>query len=113
MRPPRKQSDKWYKSKRWARLRKAQLARHPYCQCPHHDGKKLRADHPDFGRPVVDHITPHREDPRLFWDARNLQSMTKACHDKYKQSAERGGAGFLSGCDEHGWPLSKEHEWHG
>lgn len=100
-----KQSKRWYRSKRWQRLRQAQLSQHPYCQCPHHKGQKIPAE-------VVDHKEPHREDPKLFWDPRNLQSMTKVCHDRYKQSQEKGGAGFMQGCDEHGWPLSKEHSWY-
>lgn len=86
-------------------MRLAQLARHPFCQCPHHEGQKVKAD-------TVDHKTPHRGNERLFFDANNLQSMTKQCHDKFKQSQEKGGAGFLQGCDENGWPLSKEHEWY-
>jgi 5-methylcytosine-specific restriction endonuclease McrA len=60
---------------------------------------------------VVDHIEPHRGDRRLFWNTSNLQSMTKVCHDRFKQSQEKGGAGFLVGCDEDGWPLSEDHPW--
>lgn len=96
---------RWYKTARWKRLRAAHLARNPYCQCPHHDGQKIPAN-------TVDHHEPHRGDARLFWNPGNLRSMTKPCHDAWKQSQERGGAGFLSGCDERGWPLSEEHGWH-
>ena len=108
----RKQSERWYKSARWQRMRKAQLQQHPYCQCPHHDGKKLRADDSRYDGAVVDHKQAHREDPRLFWDTNNIQSMTKQCHDSFKQSAEKGGAGFLKGCDEQGFPLNSEHDWY-
>lgn len=31
---------------------------------------------------VVDHITPHRGDPGLFWDEANWQPMCKQCHDR-------------------------------
>ena len=31
---------------------------------------------------VVDHIQPHRGDPKLFWDQSNWQSLCKRCHDK-------------------------------
>ena len=31
---------------------------------------------------VVDHITPHRGNPILFWDEGNWQSLCKPCHDK-------------------------------
>jgi 5-methylcytosine-specific restriction enzyme A len=97
---------KLYKTKRWKRLRRHQLALRPYCQCPHHDGQQVTAD-------TVDHIRPHRGDLRLFWDQRNLQSMTKECHDRWKQSLEKGGHGFMKGCDESGAPLSKDHHWYG
>lgn len=95
----------WYKTARWRRLRAKQLATHPYCQCPHHEGQFVPAT-------VVDHRTPHRGNAKLFWDPANLQSMTKDCHDRWKQSQERNGSGFLSGCDTKGWPLSTEHEWY-
>ena len=95
---------KWYRSKRWAKVRAQQLAQQPYCQCPHHKGQRVKAE-------VVDHITPHRGDERLFWNTSNLQSMTKQCHDSFKQSQEKGGAGFLKGCDASGFPLSHEHPW--
>ena len=85
-------------------MRARQLRAHPYCQCPHHKGKGERAN-------VADHIEPHKGDPRLFWNPRNLQSMAQHCHDKYKASQERGGHGFNAGCDEHGEPLSQHHPW--
>ena len=31
---------------------------------------------------VVDHIVPHRGDPKLFWDPDNWQTLCKRCHDK-------------------------------
>nr|DAZ00322.1 MAG TPA: HNH endonuclease [Caudoviricetes sp.] len=31
---------------------------------------------------VVDHIIPHRGNPRLFWDERNWQPLCKSCHDR-------------------------------
>jgi len=94
-----------YKTKQWQRLRAEQLRKYPYCQCPHHKEKKELAA-------VVDHISPHKGNRRLFFDRNNLQSMTKTCHDAFKQSQERGGAGFDKGCDEMGQPLNKEHSWY-
>lgn len=94
-----------YKTARWRRLRKQQLARHPYCQCPHHKNEKVLAE-------VVDHIEPHKGDKRKFWNTRNLQSMTKSCHDSMKQSQERGGAGFDRGCGPDGLPLNPDHPWY-
>lgn len=98
-------STRKYKTARWRRLRAAQLSRRPWCQCPHHDGQYVRAE-------VVDHKVPHRGDDRLFWNPSNLQSMTKQCHDKFKQSQEKGGPGFDMGCDETGAPLNKGHDWY-
>lgn len=85
-------------------MRAGQLARFPYCQCPHHAGRP-NAPIAD----VVDHKIAHRGDSKLFFDVNNLQSMAKVCHDSRKQSEEKGGAGFLAGCDESGLPLDKSH----
>ena len=100
-----KRARKWYRSKRWQRKRAAQLRKHPWCQCPHHVGKFEPAD-------TVDHTEPHNGDHDKFWNG-ELQSMTKLCHDKFKQSQEKGGAGFLKGSDEQGEPLDQTHPWYG
>lgn len=96
---------KLYDTKRWRGLRKRQLSRHRYCQCPHHRDDKILAT-------VVDHKKPHKGDTRLFYNPANLQSMTKECHDKYKQSQESGGVGFDRGCDVSGAPLNQDHSWY-
>ena len=103
--PSRSQRDKWYKTARWRKLRLRQLSKEPYCQCPHHIRDKVEAN-------VVDHIIPHKGDTRLFWDVTNLQSLTKQCHDKFKQSQERGGAGFDMGCNVDGTPLNQDSSWY-
>ena len=91
-----------YKTKRWQRLRAHQLAKHPYCQCPHHVDCKVPAV-------VVDHKKPHRGDARLFFDPNNLQSMTKSCHDSVKQKFEK--SGYWPGCDVLGMPVDPHHPW--
>ena len=40
---------------------------------------------------VVDHITPHRGDMRLFWDEGNWQSLCNPHHVREKQREEQGG----------------------
>lgn len=45
--------------------------------------------HPNASDMVADHITPHRGDPALFWDACNIQCLCKGCHDSVKQAEER------------------------
>ena len=39
---------------------------------------------------IVDHITPHRGDKRLFWDEANWQPLCKHHHDGWKRSVEAG-----------------------
>lgn len=94
-----------YKTARWKRLRARQLKRHPYCQCPH------CKENPTCIAEVVDHINKHSGDKRKFFDTSNLRSLMKECHDRFKQSEERGGHGFMRGCDEDGQPLNREHSW--
>lgn len=96
--------NEWYKSRRWKKLRLEILAQQRWCQCPHHKGKYVKAQ-------VVDHIIPHKGDSRLFWDRTNLQALTKECHDKFKQSEEKGGRGFNQGCDAQGNPLNDLDHW--
>lgn len=70
-----------YDDPRWRRASKAFLLANPYCVCPTHAGKHVPAN-------VVDHKTPHKGDPALFWDESNWQSLTKACHDSWKRRLE-------------------------
>ncbi|WP_132805430.1 HNH endonuclease signature motif containing protein [Tepidamorphus gemmatus] len=67
-----------YDSK-WDRERAAFLAAHPTCQ---RDGCTAPAT-------VVDHITPHRGDMRLFWRRSNWQALCAPCHSRWKQARER------------------------
>lgn len=97
-------AQKQYKTARWRKMRLRQLKRHPLCQCVHCQECGLVAD-------TVDHIKPHRGDPKLFWDERNIQSMNRDCHNRYKQSQERGGYGFI-GVDVRGQPLDPTHPWY-
>jgi len=61
---------------------------------------------------VVDHTEPHKGSRTMFFDANNLRSFAKVCHDRWKQSQERGGHGFMRGCDARGYPLTSDHSWH-
>lgn len=100
----RKRAGGWYKSRRWKALRDAQLSRQPFCECRLHAGRTVRAE-------IVDHKLPHRGDSNLFFDAANLQSLAKKCHDGWKQRLERSGQDFIAGCNEHGQPLDPKHHW--
>lgn len=75
---------KWYSLARWKRLRMQVLERDMFtckCGCNVLEG--------DTSQLVADHIKPHRGDPVLFWDPRNLQTLLKTCHDRIKQREER------------------------
>lgn len=75
----------WYKTARWGRLSKAIKVRDLFtCQMC---GRLCTAK----GEAVADHITPHRGDETLFWNAANLQCLCKGCHDSAKQREDRGG----------------------
>lgn len=76
-----------YNTAAWKRLRKFKLARNYCCECERcaKAGRRLIAT-------VVDHRQPHRGDPALFYDLENLQSMSKACHDR-KTASQDGGFG--------------------
>lgn len=73
---------KWYKSRQWLALRAAQLYAAPLCRYCAERGEVVAAS-------VADHVVPHRGDAGLFFDAANLQSLCKPCHDRVKQSEER------------------------
>ena len=64
-----------YRGARWDRLRLAQLNKAPLCE------KCQKTSHV-IPATVVDHIKPHRGDTALFFDAGNLQSLCKPCHDR-------------------------------
>lgn len=65
-----------YNSK-WKTARKFYLIKHPICVV--------------CGRPAteVDHIIPHKGDPKLFWDSTNWQSLCHECHSRKTYSEVR------------------------
>jgi 5-methylcytosine-specific restriction protein A len=71
----------------WRKARAHFLRSHPLCMCAECSAAGLLVP-----ATVVDHITPHRGDVRLFWDQTNWQSLTKPCHDR-KTARENGGFG--------------------
>lgn len=85
----RDRSKNWYGTARWQRLRKWVLLRDGFvCR---QTGVVLCEGRRAPNAAVVDHIRPHRGDPRLFWDPDNLQAVSKAWHDSTKQSLEKTG----------------------
>jgi len=69
----RKHSSKLYNGKAWQSMRESQLRREPLCRACNDIGRITIATD-------VDHITPHRNNAKLFFDRSNLQSLCKACH---------------------------------
>lgn len=85
----------------WRKARRLFLSQNPYCKYCKDDGRIVPAVD-------VDHITPHKGDPVLFWDERNLQGLCKYHHQVVKAAVERNGK---TGVDEGGMPLDPEHHW--
>lgn len=60
---------------RWRKASRQYLQAHPFCVRCLEKGRYTKAT-------VVDHITPHRGNPILFWDRSNWQPLCKTCHDR-------------------------------
>ena len=103
MADPRRPWRKLYNTRRWQRLRLAQLREEPLCLMCQEAGRATPAT-------VVDHRIAHKGDEALFFDEGNLQSLCKTHHDASKQRAEQRGIDEI-GCDESGWPRDPGHHW--
>jgi 5-methylcytosine-specific restriction enzyme A len=68
---------RWYHVARWRHpvwgLRAIALRRHPICVECKRAGRVVVSTE-------VDHVVPHRGDPRLFWNADNLQGLCATHH---------------------------------
>ena len=62
-----------YATSTWKTLRDAVLCKQPVCVKCVKDGRVTPAT-------VVDHMTPHRGDTKLFLDVSNLASLCASCH---------------------------------
>lgn len=60
---------------RWQKARKRYLQAHPLCEECKKSSRYVEA-------PDVDHIVPHRGDPKLFWDQSNWQALCNSCYSK-------------------------------
>lgn len=72
----------------------------PRCQ---ETGAWLTGKHPAPNSPTIDHIKRHGGDPQLFFDPKNVKTVSKDFHDSVKQKWERSGQGPI-GLD--GWPTT-------
>ena len=66
----------------WQKARVKFLREHPLCVMCEDEQKLTPAT-------VVDHITPHRGDQKLFWDESNWQPLCAPHHDSDKQLWEK------------------------
>nr|WP_081327456.1 HNH endonuclease signature motif containing protein [Paenibacillus polymyxa] len=69
----------------WRQARLIFLQRNPLCIRCYEKGRLTPVT-------VVDHITPHKGDPELFWDKKNWQPLCETCHN-IKTATEDGGFG--------------------
>ncbi len=77
----------WYKSKRWQDLRITTFVRDNYvCQ---RSGVLCIGKHPAPDSPVANHKRRHKGDPVLFWDPKNIETVSKEVHDSIIQAEER------------------------
>ena len=60
---------------RWNKARVRFLKTHPLCV-------RCRAKGMITPATVVDHVTPHRGNQKLFWNEGNWQPLCKSCHDR-------------------------------
>jgi len=93
------QHAKLYSSKTWRTMREHQLQAAPLCAYCLSLGYVTAAT-------VADHVRPHRGNLALFYDAGNLQSLCKPCHDSVKAREESSGRAI--GCDASGLPNGRE-----
>ena len=77
----------WYRTPRWKALRLKVFVRDGYtCQ---RSGDLCLGKYPAPDSPVANHKKPHRGDPALFWDENNIETVTKAVHDRLIQKEEQ------------------------
>lgn len=90
---------KWYHLKRWERMSRLQLRRHPLCRMCLDEGKVEPAT-------IADHVVPHKGDPYLFWFG-ELQSLCSECHSSSKAQLEH--KGFVDDIGVDGFPIDDLH----
>jgi len=90
---------RFYKTRRWGRLRDLHLAREPLCRMCGASGVVTVAT-------VVDHVNPHKGDWNKFVLG-ELQSLCKLHHDVSKQREDVRGHSAQIGAD--GWPVDARH----
>lgn len=71
----RDDTDEFYKSQPWRRLRDAFIRANPLCSnCARYDRVRQAV--------IVDHVTPLKKAPERALDASNLRGLCRACHNR-------------------------------
>jgi 5-methylcytosine-specific restriction protein A len=91
-----------YHSVCWRKVRANYLSANPLCVMCIQEGRDEPAN-------VVDHKTPHNDDPILFWAESNFQALCTQHHNSIKQTQEIHGYSQAAGID--GQPLDPLHPW--
>ena len=91
-----------YDSQKWRKARKRFLKQNPLCVYCQRSGRTSAAT-------IVDHIVPHKNNKKLFWNEKNWQALCKNCHDSVKAMEES--RGIATGCGLDGTPLDPKHPW--
>ncbi|MQX46586.1 HNH endonuclease [Sinorhizobium medicae] len=77
----------WYNTAGWEDLRLAVFLRDKFtCQ---RTGELCTGTAPAPNSPVAHHKTPHRGNPKLFWDIDNIETVSKRVHDSEIQREEQ------------------------
>jgi 5-methylcytosine-specific restriction enzyme A len=96
---------------KWQRESKAFLSRPENVLC-----RQCKARGRLVSAHQVDHIVPHRKDPKLFWARSNWQPLCAKCgaeKSAREQANYRTGKPVVAkGCDVTGAPLDPNHPWH-
>lgn len=67
--------------RRWQAVSAGWLRSHPLCvECERAGIVEAATD--------VDHVRPHRGDPKIFWDGTNWQSLCRRCHARKTAKGE-------------------------
>lgn len=98
-----------YGTTKWGQLRRYIWQRDQYVCKWHGCGKLLIGKAPSPNSPIAHHIKPHRGNATLFWDAANIMTVCKECHDGAVQRYER--TGRIGGYDKAGKPIDPQHPW--
>ena len=96
------QSNPWYHTSLWRKIRLDQLNREPLCAIHLRRNREVSAS-------VVDHKVPFGDSWEMFINPNNLQSLCHKCHISAKQLQQN--KGILPGCDVNGLPLDPNHGW--